>query len=109
MGEGAERGEGVYSPTIALIANAWTRPLVNKSPNAAFTALCRATRLSPAKAVLSTSTEKCDSPLPSSPIWPLWLALSFETIRRVGDKASVRRVMISASIGPFAFVLMPPI
>ena len=41
-----------------------------------------------AKAALSISTVKCDLPLPSSPAWPEWRALSLITASRVGAKPS---------------------
>ena len=60
----------VYSPgAFARIARAWTRwPGI--SPSAALTSRWRWSREVPANAALSITTVKCDSPLPSSPLWP---------------------------------------
>jgi len=45
-------------------------------------------------------TVKCDSPDPSSPIWPLWLALSLMTARLLGAKAAVSNWVIPWARGP---------
>jgi hypothetical protein len=55
----------------------------------------RSSRLLSAKAGASITTVKCDSPLPSSPEWPLCLALSLITSSRVGVKAAMSRRSMS--------------
>src|ERR1044072_674091 len=56
---------------LARIASAWMR-LSSRSASAWLTIRCRWTRFRPSNAALSTSTVKCDSPVPLSPIWPAW-------------------------------------
>src|SRR5690554_1204567 len=53
----------------ARMASACTR-LPGMSPSARLTRRCRSSRLLPAKALLSITKVKWDSPLPSSPAWP---------------------------------------
>src|SRR5690606_19019367 len=53
----------------ARMARAWTRS-PGMSPSARLTMRWRSSRFLPAKAALSITTVKCDSPLPSSPAWP---------------------------------------
>src|SRR3546814_19104034 len=81
--EGREGGGEVHlvghrhsSGAIALIAKAWTR-CPGRSPSALFTMRWRATRFIPAKPSHSMVRLKFDSPLPSSPLWPCWLELSW--------------------------------
>src|SRR5690606_37729095 len=59
----------------------------------------------PTNAALSTTTVKCDSPLPSSPAWPRWRALSLMTSIRVGSNASVSKVSISCARVPLIGIL----
>src|SRR5690606_14476953 len=97
----------------ARIASAWTRS-PGMSPNARLTMRWRSSRLLPAKATLSITTVKCDSPLPSSPMWPRWRALSLITSSRVGRNASCSRISISRATGPLicrfrGFSCAPPI
>ena len=104
---GAGRLRLISPGAVAWIASAWMR-VASRSASALLTSRWRATRTKPAKAALSTTTVQCDSPVPSSPIWPAWWWLSLITSRCVGASAAVRRaVMISASGAVEASVIAP--
>ncbi|KAJ8138048.1 hypothetical protein OY671_008739, partial [Metschnikowia pulcherrima] len=94
------RGGCRHSPGArALMASAWTR-CPGRSPSARLTMRWRSSRETPAKAALSISTVKCDSPDPSCPAWPWWSASSLITASRSGRKASFSLSSISCAIGP---------
>lgn len=81
----------------ALMARACTRwPGI--SPSTAITLRWRWSRDIPANTADSITTEKCDSPVPSSPEWPECLALSLITSSRVGANAPRKIPSISACI-----------
>src|SRR5690606_4751634 len=65
----APTSPGASPGAKARMARAWTR-WPGMSPSARLTRRWRARRFWPAKAALSMTTVKCDSPLPSSPAWP---------------------------------------
>src|SRR5579863_1513406 len=87
------------SGAMALIARACTL-CPGMSPNSRLTRRWRSSRDIPAKAALSMTMVKCDSPEPSCPAWPWWLALSLITSSRLGAKALRSTFSISCWIDP---------
>ncbi len=90
-GHAGDDGSGESHFTVEIESAAFT----GRSPNARLTIRWRSSRETPVNTALSISTEKCDSPLPSSPEWPWWRALSLLTINAVGANSASSRRSIS--------------